>query len=148
VIALLMLGFVLPTIGRLADGEVALERAIAECRARGDRLHLFPALNSRAMALGFRGATAEMVAELKALRELARELGQVMMQLVAEFNLGEFLYLMGDVEAARPHVRRAVELERRRHGDAARPFVALLEARLLAWLGDAAGARAIVDSVF
>jgi len=147
VIALFMLGFVLPAIGRLAEGEAMLERAIAECRARGDRVHLFAALSSRALALGFRGATGAMVAELQALRDLARELGHVIMQLVAEFNLGEFLYLMGNVADARPHVRRAVELERRRHGAAARPFVALLEARVLAWLQDLGGARAILDDV-
>lgn len=147
VIALFMLGFVLPAIGRLAEGEAMLERAIAECRARGDRVHLFAALSSRALVLGFRGATDAMVAELQALRDLARELGHVIMQLVAEFNLGEFLYLMGNVATARPHVRRAVELERRRQGAAARPFVALLEARVLAWLEDLGGARAILDDV-
>ncbi len=146
-IAMLMLGFVLPATGRLAEGEAALERVIEACRARGDRVHLFSALNNRALVRGYRGATGELVVELEAIRELARELGQITMELVAEFNLGEFLYLMGDAPAAMPHVRRATELERRRHGDAARPVVAALEARVACWLGDLATARKILDGV-
>ncbi|MFT3772033.1 MAG: protein kinase [Minicystis sp.] len=147
VIALIVLGFVLPGLGRLDDAERVLDRAVAEAGARADRLHLFAALNNRALAWGYRDDEAQMIATFSRMLEIARDLGQSTMELVAHFNLGEYLCLMGDREAARRHVDRAAAIERRLLGDAARPIVALLRARLHLHDGDVAGAGAVVQAI-
>ena len=70
-----------------------------------------------------------MIADLERGLSLARELGQGTLELTVEFNFGEYLLLMDEVDAAEQHILRAIELERRRTGDDGRPVVALLEAR-------------------
>ena len=88
-----------------------------------------------------------MIADFERELSLARELGQGTLELMGEFNAGEYLYLMDDLDAAEPHILRAIELERRRAGDAGRPVVALLEARLRLYCGEEEAARAIVARI-
>src|ERR1700689_5245880 len=79
--------------------------------------------------------------------DLAREIGQPTMESFVHFNLGEFLYLLGDVAGATLHIERAAEAERRLLGEIARPIVALLRARLCFHQGDTEGARAITGAI-
>jgi eukaryotic-like serine/threonine-protein kinase len=147
VIALLMLGFILPGIGRLDDARRALDRGIALCESHGDTLHLAGIINNRALLWAYLGDKARMIADLKRVLSLARELGQGTLELAGEFNLGEYLFCMDEVDASEPHVLRAIELERRRTGDDGRPVVALLEARFRLYRGEEEVARAIVARI-
>ncbi len=141
-----MLGFILPMLGRLEAAGVALDRAIALCEAHGDKLHLGPCWNNRAMLRATAGDKAGMLADFGRLPALARELGQSVVELNGYFNLGEFLLLMDDPDAAEPHVQRAIAMEEQRMGSC-RPVILLLDARLRFHRGDEAGARAIVQRI-
>ena len=145
VIARLMLGFIYPGLGRLDDAKRAIDRTIALAEEHADTLHLAPAMNNRGLLWACLGDRAAMIADLGRERALARALGQAELELHAEYNLGEYLYLMDDLDAAEPHVRRALEIDRRLTGG--RAVVSLLGARLLLYRGDEAAARAIVAGV-
>ncbi|WP_437733882.1 serine/threonine-protein kinase [Sorangium sp. So ce1335] len=145
VISLLMLGFVLQGLGRLDDAEDALGRAIALCEAHRDTLHLGSVTNNRALLWACRGDKARMIADLERVLSLARELGQSGLERVGEYNLGEYLYLMDDLEAAKPHIERALDIEQRRFCGACRPVALLLKARFLFYCGDEAEARALFE---
>ncbi|WP_437779713.1 protein kinase domain-containing protein [Sorangium sp. So ce1097] len=145
VISLLMLGFVLQGLGRLDDAEDALGRAIALCEAHRDTLHLGSVTNNRALLWACRGDKARMIADLERVLSLARELGQSGLERVGEYNLGEYLYLMDDLHAAKPHIERALEIEQRRFCGACRPVALLLKARFLFYCGEEAEARALFE---
>ncbi len=141
VVALLMLGFILPALGRVADAEAALDRAIVLCEAHGDKLHLGPCMSNRAMLRATAGDRAGMLSDFARVPAIARELGQSSLEQVGHFNLAEFLLLMDDPRAAEPHIARVFALETQRSGGPLRPFVTLLEARLRLHDGDVVGAR-------
>jgi serine/threonine protein kinase/tetratricopeptide (TPR) repeat protein len=143
VIALLMLGFINQGTGRLDDAARVLEEAVALCEAHEDRVHLFAAMNNRAMLRACLGDKAGMVAGFTRALALARELGQPMLEIVCHYNLGEILFLMDDLDAAEPCVSRAIQLERARVGADARAEVTLLDARVHLFRGDEAAARAL-----
>ncbi|WP_437287787.1 serine/threonine-protein kinase [Sorangium sp. So ce406] len=145
VISLLMLGFVLQGLGRLDDAEDALGRAIALCEAHRDTLHLGSVTNNRALLWACRGDKARMIADLERVLSLARELGQSGLERVGEYNLGEYLYLMDDLAAAKPHIERALEIEQRRFCGACRPVALLLKARFLFYCGEEDEARALFE---
>ncbi|MCG8418509.1 MAG: protein kinase [Proteobacteria bacterium] len=145
VISLLLLTYVLPLTGRIEDTERAFERLLRLCEERDDRMHLAVALLNRRVLRIARGEIEQAVQDGLRGIELGRDLGVAEVEYIGEFNLGELLYLSGDFDAARPHVERAVELESRRPSGAGRPMAELLMARLLAFEGKYAPARAIVD---
>ncbi|WP_437679143.1 serine/threonine-protein kinase [Sorangium sp. So ce131] len=147
VVSLLLLGFIYPGLGKLNEAGAALDRAIRMCEERGDLLHLGPAINGRALLRACLGDSPGMVSDLRRLLAIARELGLGMLELVGEFNLGEYLYLMGDLPAAAPHVERAMSLERQQRGEDARPVVQLLLARLLLYRGEEERAREIIEAI-
>jgi tetratricopeptide (TPR) repeat protein len=147
VIALLLLGFLLPGLRRREDARRALERTIALCEAHGDRLHLGAALNTRALLWGGEGDKERMVADMQRSLAMARELGQGSLELIGEFNLGEHLLLMDDPAAAAPHIARALALDLQITGHPGRAVVALLEARLQLHLGDVERASAITGLI-
>jgi serine/threonine protein kinase/tetratricopeptide (TPR) repeat protein len=147
VIALMLVGFILPGLGRLDDAIRALDHTIALCESHGDRLHLAVAVDHRALVWGYLGDKDRMVADMERALSLGREIGQLSMDLIAEYNYGEFLLLLDDADAAEPHIRRAIEIDRKLSGDPGRPVVALLEARLRLYRGDEDGARAIASRI-
>jgi tetratricopeptide (TPR) repeat protein len=143
VIALLMLGFINQSTGRLDDAGRVLDDAVALCEAHEDRVHLFVAMNNRAMLRACLGDKAGMVGSFTRALALARELGQPLLEIVCHYNLGEFLFLMDDLDAAEPCVSRAIQLERARVGADARAEVTLLDARVHLFRGDEVAARAL-----
>ena len=147
VIALTLLGFIYPGINRLDDAIRALDQTISLCESHGDRLHLAVAIGHRALVWGCLGDKPQMVADLERGLSLVRELGHSTLELADEYNLGEFLLLMDDADAAEPHIRRAMVIDRRISGDPGRPVVALLEARLRLHRGEAAAASAITARI-
>ncbi len=140
VISLLMLGFINQGTGRLDDAARVLDEAVALSEAHQDRVHLFAAVNVRSMLRACLGDKAGMVAGFTHALSLARELGQPMLEIVCHYNLGEFLFLMDDLDAAEPHVSKAIQLERARVGAEARAEVTLLDARVQLYRGGSAEA--------
>jgi tetratricopeptide (TPR) repeat protein len=147
VIALSLLGFLLPGLGRLEDALRTLDRTVALCEAHGDRLHLAGSTNHRVLVLACLDDQERLAADLERGIAIARELGQSSLELACEYNVGETLLLMDDAAAAEPHIRRALEIDRKVSGDPGRPVVALLKARLLFHDGDEAGASGIVARI-
>ncbi|MFO0757858.1 MAG: protein kinase [Byssovorax sp.] len=147
VIALLMLGFILQGLGRLDDAGAALERAIARCEEHGDTFHRGAAYLNRGLLRAVLGQTEGMVDDLRRSIAMARSLGQSSLELMGEYDLGEYLYLMDDLDAAEPHVKRARAIDRRLAGGEGRAVVVLLEARLACYRGDEASARALIAGI-
>jgi serine/threonine protein kinase/tetratricopeptide (TPR) repeat protein len=147
VIAVLMLGFIHQGLGHLDEARSALDRCIALCEDHGDNLHLTAAIHTRALLWGCLGDRPRMIADMERGLSLSRELGQDSLELIGQYNAGEYLYLMDELDAAEPHVRRAIEIERRLRGDAGRPVVVLLGARFHHGRGDEAEAREIVAAI-
>jgi len=142
VVALLLLGFVLPYLGRAAEAEQVLSRAHALATDRGDVLHVASALNNRRNVWVTRGDPERAALDQAAFLRVGRDLGMIGIEYVGEYNLGELLYQTGDLAGAGPHVARAVAIERRHPEVAARPLARLLQARLLAFTGELASASA------
>jgi serine/threonine protein kinase/tetratricopeptide (TPR) repeat protein len=147
VIALLLLGFILQGLSRLAEAKAALDRAIASCEAHGDSLHLAGAINSRALLSACLGDKPRMMADLDRVIALGRELGQDWLELIGHYNFAESLYLWDDLEGALPHVEQALSISVRRAAGAPLLAVELLDARMRLYRGDRDGAREIVQRI-
>ncbi|WP_235879643.1 serine/threonine-protein kinase [Polyangium aurulentum] len=147
VIALLLLGFILPGLGRIEEAGEALDEVIRRCEERADLLHLGAALSNRALVRAYRGDRSGMIGDLERTIVLGRELGQPALELVGQFNLAEYLYLMADLDGAEPCVQAAAEVARRGNGGAPLPVLELLRARMHLYRGDEAAARALAAGI-
>jgi tetratricopeptide (TPR) repeat protein len=141
-VSLLLLGHILPHLGRAAEAEAALARARDLARARGDDLHLSAIhLNERNLLV----ARGDLPGALRSQQEtvrLGRELGIAGNEFYGEYNMAELLYQAGDLPGAEVHLRRALEIEAR-HPEVSptRGLPVLLAARALLLAGDLPGAR-------
>ncbi len=145
VIALLLLGVVLPNLGRIDEAEAVLAQALELARERGDQLHLAVVLNNRRNLWVAKKDLARALEDQQGWMRIGRDLGMVSIEYFGEYNLGELLYQAGDFGAAEPHVRRAVEIEARHPEVAPAPVGTILWARLLVARGELAAARARLD---
>lgn len=146
VIALLLLGFILQGLGRLDEAKQAIDDSIERCKQHHDMLHLAPSLNGRALIRAALGDKEGMIADFEQVRSIGSELGKPMLEVTAHFNLGEYLYLMNELDAAEPHITAALEISRRSNGPD-RGVLLLLLARFRISRGDTAGAKAIVTAI-
>jgi len=135
IISLLLLGLILPNLGRIDEAQRVLEDCIAACTERGDRLHLGSAINNRRNLWVARNDLPRALEDQEHFKRLGSELGMTGWEYFAEINLGELYFQAGDTGAAAPHVARAVELERDHPEVAPRPWGLLLHARVLAYEG-------------
>lgn len=143
IIARLMLGFILASLGRVDEAARGLDAVILSCEERSDLMHLGAALNNRGLVRALQGDRAGLIADCERTIALGHDLGQPALELIGHFNLAEYLYLMDDLEAAAPHAH-AVQAIAPRCGERHAPVaVALLTARLRLYQGDEAGARGI-----
>jgi tetratricopeptide (TPR) repeat protein len=141
--ALLMLGKILAALDRASMAEGLFERVIAECRARGDQLHLAAALNNRTSLWFALRDEQRAVADLLEFIRVGRELGMTSIEEVGEYNLAVLRFRQAEIEAARTHLDRVLGIvEKRGPGDAFRAAVLLLDARLFWHAGDEQKARA------
>jgi tetratricopeptide (TPR) repeat protein len=147
VISLLHNGYVLASLGRLEESERAFNRVIPLCEQRGDKLHLGAALGNRITLWTCRNDEHRLMADLYRLLQICREMGNGRMEQQAHFYLGLYLRYLGELEDAEKHARRAVEIDGKRLGEAARPESSLLLARVLAAAGNLAGARYILRQI-
>ncbi|HVK70372.1 MAG TPA: protein kinase, partial [Polyangium sp.] len=146
-IALLLLGFILPTLGRLDEAASTLDEVIRGCEVRADLLHLSGALANRGLIRACRGDRAGLVADYEQTIALGREIGQPFLELLGHYNLGEYLYLMDDLPAAEPYIRVAAAAVRQPNIGAHPELVQLLEARIALYRGEEASATAIVGAI-
>jgi tetratricopeptide (TPR) repeat protein len=147
VISLMLLGFILPSLGRIDDAQRVLEKCITLCTERGDRLHLGSAINNRRNLWVARNDLARALEDQQRFKQLGRELGLVGWEYFAEHNLGELHYQAGDTPAAAPHIARAMELEREHPEVASRPWGLLLHARVLIYEGKVQLARQVLATI-
>ena len=147
VISLLHNGYVLASLGRLEESERAFDRVIPLCEQRGDKLHLGAALGNRITLWTCRNDEHRLMADLYRLLQICREMGNGRMEQQAHFYLGLYLRYLGELEDAEKHARRAVEIDEKRLGEAARPESSLLLARVFAAAGNTAGARYILRQI-
>ena len=147
IIALVMLGFICQGLSRLEDARQALDQTIALCESHGDRVHLGAAISNRALLWSYLGDKDRMAADSERALSLAREFAQTTLEFIGEFNLGETLLMLDDDAAAEPHVRRAIEIDRRLSGAEVRHVTALLEAKLHLYRGEEADVRAILAKI-
>lgn len=141
VVGQVLLGYILPTMGRLDEARAVLDQVIGLCARSGDRWHLAAAHNNRVMLWTALGLRDPLIADLDQVRVIGRELGYVRMEWFAHFNLAEALFWLGEDAAALDHAAAAIALDDRSLGDHARPRSRLLRARILAWRGDVASAH-------
>jgi eukaryotic-like serine/threonine-protein kinase len=132
VVALLQSAPILATVGRHEEARRQFERVLALTEAAGDRLHHGAALANRLWRPFATPDVASLCADHARVLAIAGELGHFVIEFTAEVNFAGALHHLGHGELALAHARRAVELERTRLGDAARPEAALLLARILA----------------
>jgi eukaryotic-like serine/threonine-protein kinase len=147
VIADLLLGLILPLIGRPEEAAERLERVQSVCQEKGDEWHLAVVRQNRSclwITLNDRRRFEEDNARLL---EYARRLGNANMERGANHNTAYFLYWRGEFEASLTFVRRMIEIDERcfRQGGF-RPDGALLLARILWARGaEAAAARTLEE---
>lgn len=135
VISLLLLGYIRPFEGDVERAGQALQRVEVLCEERLDRLHLAIAYNN---ARSYHMARADLKGFVdKSLRniQIGRELGQMFLEYLAHYNLGEMLYFSGDPRAPLPHLERAIQIEDLHPDVMGRPIGRLLLARCLTWEG-------------
>lgn len=147
VVAQLLLAAILPHLGRMDEAQRVFDEVVTTCAEHGDRFHLGSALNNRRNLWVARKDLASAVRDQERFIQIGRELGMLVWEYIAEYNLGELHYQAGDVVEAAPHIARALELERRYPDVAPRPWARLLHARALAYTGDAERARIMLSEI-
>ncbi|MCP3104490.1 protein kinase [Myxococcus sp. K15C18031901] len=147
VVAQLLLAVILPNLGDIDETARVLAEVVEACTDRGDLFHLGSAINNRRNLWVARKDLASALKDQERFMHLGRELGMVGWEYFAEHNLGELHYQAGDVDAAAPHIARAIALERRHPEVAPRPWALLLQARTMAWTGRQTRARELLAQV-
>jgi eukaryotic-like serine/threonine-protein kinase len=147
VTSLLLLGFVLPFVGRADDAAVCLERALALCQSKADELHLGAVFNNRSCLWIALNDQRRALDDMDRARAYSRRLGISNLERMVELNLGIYLYWLGELDAAAPHVERLIELDHRRMRSGVRPDGQVLRARLLFVRGDLDACRREVVEV-
>lgn len=130
-----MLGYLLQWLGKHSEAEQALTNAIELSTAHHDLMHLGVALNNRGFLRSVTGDEAGMIADFQQVIGIGREIGQRLFELWGNYNLGEHYYFIGEWEKARPLIAKAVEIDAREAGGEPRATVALMQARLLFFMG-------------
>jgi serine/threonine protein kinase/tetratricopeptide (TPR) repeat protein len=146
--AQIMLGFVLPFIGRLDEAEERLARASLLSEAKGDELHLAAVWNNRSCLWIARNDRERFIRDNDRVLAFSRRMGNANLERGASLNAAYYLYWRGEFAAAEPLARRAIEIDEHyfRQGGF-RPDGAVLLARILWGEGDPLRARKLVEEV-
>jgi tetratricopeptide (TPR) repeat protein len=146
-ISLILVGYILARLGRPAQAEQAFDRVVPLCEAHGDKLHLGAALGNRLMLWIASGDMDRLLEDLKRLLEISRELGNARLEQHAHLVYALSHHWLGELELAKLHARRTVEIDEHRFGAEARPESAIVLARVLAAGGDTEQARTVLNGV-
>lgn len=141
VIALMMLGYTLMLKNQLERAWAPLERVIALCGARGDKLHL-ASVYAHCSYLWFVRRDLQRAVEYGLeCRKIGREIGLSELEYLSSFNLGEYHYYAGEADAAESYVARARTME---PSNSKRPLSWLLHVRLLVFQERISEARMVL----
>ncbi len=138
VIALLLLGYIYPSLHEIERAQAVFETCIALCEEHGDRLHLAAALSNRCELWNWQNQPERSARDMRRAESIGREIGQLSVEYVTARNLAELYYYTGDLVAVEAPLGRAGELEPIT-GD--KPMMPLLSARLGVFAGDPERAR-------
>ncbi|MCG8424002.1 MAG: protein kinase [Proteobacteria bacterium] len=127
VIALMLQGFRLAAENHIDQAEALFDKAVALCRDRDDKLHLAAVLNNRLKLRIVKKDISGAVADGLSAQSIGREIGQIEIEYITSYKLAELYYYTGEFAAARPHIERAIAVEKTCSG---RPFALLLGARI------------------
>jgi tetratricopeptide (TPR) repeat protein len=143
IIGLLLLACALTWAHRPDEAEARFAELFAVCERTGDVIHRSVGYGNRCFLWLARDDFASAMLDLRRSMEIARDVGNPLLERNASVNLAEILYMRGEDEAALKLAERASELYRR---FAASPVTdeALLLARIHLSLGNRDGARAMV----
>jgi tetratricopeptide (TPR) repeat protein len=144
-IAVMLLASSLLYTDRLAEAETRYCEAVALSEQAGDTFHLAAAHANRQFLWMRLGRMDRVEADLTRAIQLARTLGNALVERVASHNLGELLHWIGRAGEALPHARRSLHLQRRFPDAHDVPDDSLLVARILVALGRMDEARALLD---
>jgi eukaryotic-like serine/threonine-protein kinase len=147
VIALLMLGFILPGLGRLDEAAAFLDEAIQACHERRDLQHLGSAISNRALVHAYQGDRNGAMADFEQAIALGRKLGQWRVELIGNYNLAENLYFMDEAASAEPWMEAAAALVKRPNAGVPPEIIDLLFARVKLYCGDMDGAQTIIRRI-
>jgi tetratricopeptide (TPR) repeat protein len=142
IVALLLLGPLLVHLERLDQAAECFDEVIELCAGSNDRFHLCVAHLNRAWLWLARRSLPGAMDDLRRAQQLARELGQPILERGAAHNLAEFLHWSGDHAGARAPAQRAYALQRFLPDPVATD--ALLLGRVLAACDDFAEVRSLV----
>lgn len=144
-VGLLVLAPLLVYAGRIDEAKTRFEEVIAACQEVGDLFHLGVAHSNRLVLWIKLQERDRGASDLRTAIAVARDLGNVQLERVANFNLAELLYLGDDLDAALPLALRAKDLQLRFFPGNPMPDDSLLLARIASARGDAATASAQLD---
>ncbi|HEY6880742.1 MAG TPA: AAA family ATPase, partial [Polyangiales bacterium] len=149
VIALLMMGPACANLGRYEQSARYFEAALSEAKAHADLLHLGAGYVNRAILWYTMRDSTRLFADLDEASQVARELGDAVVEYFALNNAGEAAYALADLPRARSTTERALQVARQIYGEGSNDYLTslLLMARIVAYSGDRDGARAIVDDL-
>jgi tetratricopeptide (TPR) repeat protein len=147
VIALLLLAPSLLYADRLAEAETCYAEVVGLCEQIGDTFHLAAAHTNRQFLWMRLGRMDRAEADLTRAIQLARTLGNALVERIASHNLGELLYWSGRAGEALTHARRSAHLQRRFPDAHHVPDDSLLVARVLVALARMDEARALLAEV-
>jgi hypothetical protein len=144
----LMLGFLLPFLGKMDEAEEYLQRVQDLAISKGDELHLAALWNNRSCLWIARNDRDRFMEDTLRAQEYGRRMGNLNVERNAALNCAYFLYWRAEYADAEPFARRMIEMDARyfRQGGF-RPDGAVLLARILWAQGDVQGAAALVDEV-
>lgn len=146
-IALILLGFLLPGLGRLEEAAAVLDETIRACDERNDLVHYGSAISNRALVRAFQNDRDGAMADFEQAIALGRKLGHWRVELIGHYNLAEYLYLVDEASAAEVHMSAAVALSKRPNAGVPREVVDLLVARVKFYCGAEKEARSIVQQI-
>jgi tetratricopeptide (TPR) repeat protein len=143
IIAALLLATALADVREFTEATAAFDQLIPICEALDDRLHLGAAYANRSWLWSAQGEVERCADDLRRVIQIAREIGQAMLERIATYNLAESLLWNGPLDEALQLARRSLSLQRG-HGEGAVHFDQLLLARILAARGDRAELAALL----
>ncbi|ACY14304.1 serine/threonine-protein kinase PknK [Haliangium ochraceum] len=147
IIALLLLAPTLLYLERLDESERRYAEVVTLCQRRGDSFHLAAAHTNRQFLWMRLGRMDRAEADLGRAIDIARALGNALVERIASHNLGELLHWDGRDREALAHAERSLALQRRFSDAHQVPDDPLLVARVHAALAQREAAAALLTEL-
>ena len=147
--SLIMLAFAAGSLARYDEADEAISRCIKLNEEHGDMIGIAGALQNRCVTSFLTGKIDRLTADMERIIQIAREFGFSMSECLAVRDLAEINLVLGRIDEALPHARRALEMYVQELGPGSR-IVCVVEAqiaRMTAYQGDFATAEAACQRV-